>query len=210
MTNKIHEHPGFKKLKHIIGFYDSLSFTAFDHIHHMFGTIHNVDAHFLQAISNTYKSIEVLMKKGHFNDVYALLRKVIDAGYMCVYFIIESEKHAESIDIFTDPLDSLLRPAKIIEWCKSNHKSLSISKIAEEIKKFPALSEIYEKFDIETNEKYKRIRDRCNDHTHYNNMIYTFLNNEIPTYFDTSFLNHFFSDISLIFIENFSYLYVIR
>jgi hypothetical protein len=91
------------------------------------------------------------------NDAYALLRKYYDSATINPYSILFLEEHF-SIDNFI--------VAQINDWLKGKDKLPEYRVMSQYIrasKKAAPVTAI-----LFADDRYKRLRDRCNDHTHYN------------------------------------------
>ncbi|HHT9106816.1 MAG TPA: hypothetical protein ACFYD7_13240 [Candidatus Wujingus californicus] len=134
------------------------------------------------------------------NDSYALLRKYYDSTIINVYYNLYLNEHF-SIDNFV--------VKKIDNWLKGKEKLPEYRVMSQYIKSSKKLSKITELLDKD--KRYKEIRDRCNDHTHYNFYQTVLLNdNEIYLKNRLESLNTFSRDLENIFVLHFSYLFYLN
>jgi hypothetical protein len=98
---------------------------------------------------------------------------------------------------------------KIDNWIKGKEQLPEYRVMSQYIRKSKKLSQINEL--LCRDKTYKNIRDRCNDHTHYNfyqNMLIN--DNEIYLKNRLDALNTFSKDLENIFILHFSYLFYLN
>jgi hypothetical protein len=98
---------------------------------------------------------------------------------------------------------------QIDNWVKGKEKLPEYRVMSRYIKSSRKLSKINEL--LHKDATYRNIRDRCNDHTHYNFFQNVLLNdNEVYLENRLAFLNTFSKDLENIFVLHFSYLFYLN
>lgn len=199
IDNTYKEHHVFTQLSEYAGFYKSLSFSILGFITPGTNAICNIDSYVYSSIQGTLESIKDILIKGRINDSYALLRKYYDSTIINVYSnLYLNEKF--SLENFV--------VKKIDDWLKGKEQLPGYSVMSKYIESSNKLSKINELLD---KDKYKKIRKRCNDHTHYNFYQNVLLNdNEIYLENRLESLNTFSKDLENIFVLHFSYLFYLN
>ncbi len=194
------KHRVFSSLQDYINFYKSLSFSIFDFITRGTKAICNIDSYVFSSIQGTLESIRDILIQGHINDSYALLRKYYDSTIINIYtnLYLSDKFNYESFIV-----------NKIDNWVHGKDKLPEYRVMSQYIRKSDKLSKINELLYKDTT--YKSIRDRCNDHTHYNffqNMLYN--DDEIYLKYRLESLNIFSKDLDNILVMHFSYLFYLN
>jgi hypothetical protein len=117
------------------------------------------------SMQGTLESIGDILPKGKINDSYALLRKYYDSIMINVYSTLYLEEN-RNIDNFI--------VEKINRWLQGQDSLPEyriISKYIRDSQKLSSLNDLLYK-----GETYKKLRSRCNDHTHYNKYYSLLLN----------------------------------
>lgn len=199
IDNTYKEHHVFKQLSEYADFYKSLAFSIFMFTTQGTKAICNIDSYVYSSIQGTLESIKDILNKGRINDSYALLRKYYDSTIINVYSnLYLNEKF--SLENFV--------VKKIDDWLKGKEKLPRYGVMSKYIESSNKLSKINELLD---KDKYKKIRERCNDHTHYNFYQNVLLNdNEIHLENRLESLNTFSKDLENIFVLHFSYLFYLN
>lgn len=194
------EHKIFEQLEYISDFYDSLSFSIMNWRTQGVLGILNLDTYAYSSIKGTIESISDILKKGRINDAYALLRKYYDSTIINIYS-----------DLFLADNYSVnnFMVSKIDNWVKGTETIPEYRIISKYIKESPKLESINKL--LSKDDTYKKIRERCNDHTHYNFYQNLLLNdNEIHNPYRTKYLDEFSKDIESIFIQHFAYIFYLN
>jgi hypothetical protein len=193
-------HPVFIQLSEYAEFYKNLSFSIFSFVTQGTKAICNIDSYVYSSIQGTLESIRDILIKGRINDAYALLRKYYDSVMINVYTNLYLQDNF-SIENFV--------VEKIDKWIKGKEKLPEYRVMSQYIRRSDKLSELNEL--IYKDNRYKNIRDRCNDHTHYNffqNMLCN--DNEIYLKNRLELLNSFSKDLENIFILHFAYIFYLN
>lgn len=190
------KHSVFEQLEKYSSFYDYLAIITMD----FYPIEDSFDTYTYSSIKGTIESIKDTLKKGRINDSYALLRKYYDSTiintYAKIYISENYEKENFAITI-------------IENWKKGIEKIPEYRVMSKYIKESPRLAPINNL--LKRDNRYKIIRDRCNDHTHYNFFKHLLLNdNEIYNPNRVKYLNRFAQDIEDIFIQHFAYIFYLN
>jgi hypothetical protein len=198
---KYQEHEVFEKLTIYISFYNSLSISVMNWVKPGIQAITNLDTYVYSSTKGTLESVFDILKKRRINDSYALLRKYFDSAVINIYSNLFLEDNI-SIDNFI--------VKQIDNWRKGTEKLPEYRIMANYIKNSSRLSEMTNL--LHKDNRYKNIRQRCNDHTHYNYFRNILLNdNEIYLQNERLLaLNSFSEDLDDIFIYHFSYIFYLH
>lgn len=193
-------HKVFGQLTEYIDFYKSLSFSIMSWISAGTKAITNIDTYVYSSMQGTLESINHILLKGRINDSYALLRKYYDSTTINVYSNLYLVDHF-SIDNFV--------VTQIDNWLKGTDKMPEYRIMSKYIKDSPKLQAIT--ILLQRDNTFKNLRQRCNDHTHYNYYHNLLLNdNEIYLQSRLSSLEGFSKDLEDIFIQHFSYVFYLN
>ena len=194
------EHRIFGELITYSDFYSSLSFSTMNWTSQGTKAIFNLDTYAYSSIKGTIDSITEILRKGRINDAYALLRKYFDSTFINIYSNLYLQDNF-SIDNFI--------VEKIDNWRKGTESIPEFRVISQYIKESPKLKSISEL--LKKDDRYKKIRNRCNDHTHYNFYHNMLLNdNEIHNPQRLKYLDMFSFDIESLFIQHFVYIFYLN
>ena len=191
------------KIKQLIDFYKTLAKTTF-----LFSTpgtksMCNIDSYLFSSIQNTLGSIQTILDEGKINDAYALLRKYSDSVVINIYtnLYLEDETSFEKIISRKSYV-----VAKIDSWLNGKDKLPKLSEMLKYIAQSKKADPITSIIDPST--EYRRLRDRCNDHTHYNFFYYVMLNDpEIYLKGRKRALEQFKEDLREMFIWHLAYMF---
>ena len=194
-------HMVFNELALYLEFYEHLSFSAFRWI--SMGTksiVGNIDTYMFSSIKGTISSINSILKDGRINDAYALLRKYHDSVIINIYSNLYLKKEFSLSNFIVKQID---------DWVSGKDKLPEYRIMSKYIK------DAYEVVEltaiINSDNRYKEIRDRCNDHTHYNFYKNALLNdNEVHIPGRHNILNQFLKDLRDLFIFHLSYIFYIK
>lgn len=158
------KHHVFMELEDYIGFYGNLARSVFAWKTMGTNSICNIDSYIYSSMQGTLESIFLILKKGKINDAYELLRKYYDAAVINIYSNIYLQDHF-NIDCFV--------VQTIENWLKGTEKLPRFSQMMKYIKESPKLNVINNLFQ---DDRYRKMRDTFNDHTHYNSFFHFLLN----------------------------------
>lgn len=194
------EHLIFEQLRYYSHFYDSLSFSIMGWSSMGTKSILNLDTYTYSSIRGTIDSISEILSKGRINDAYTLLRKYYDSTIINVY------TNLYLMDNFS--IDNFI-VEKIDNWRVGTEKIPEYRVISKYIKESPKLTSINNL--LNSDNRYKKIRDRCNNNTHYNFYSNVLLNdNQIYNPDRVKWLNVFSKDIEALFIQHFAYIFYLN
>lgn len=194
------EHKVFSQLTVYAEFYDRLAFHIMSWVTRGAGGIGNLDTYVYSSIQGTLESIKEILIKGRINDSFALLRKYYDSTIINVYSNLYLDDHV-SIDNFI--------VAQIDNWIKGKDKLPEYRIMSQYIKNSEKLKPVT--LLLQKDKRYKIIRDRCNDHTHYNFYRNVLINdNEIYLQNRIKYLDIFSTDLESIFIQHLAYVFYLN
>jgi hypothetical protein len=194
------EHPVFNQLAEYADFYEDLSTIVMGWITQGTTSLINIDTYVYSSIQGTLESIKDILIKGRINDAYALLRKYYDSAIINIYTNLYLDDNF-SIENFV--------VNKINDWLHGKEQLPEYRVMSDYIRKSEKLAEINELLNKDN--RYKEIRERCNDHTHYNfykNLLLN--NNEMLIENRVTILNVFAKDLENLFILHLSYLFYLK
>jgi len=151
------KHKIFDELLVYKEFYKDLSFGVFSYISIGTKAIFYIDTYIYSSIEGTFDSIYQLLSLGRINDAYALLRKLYDAIIVNIYCDLYLEDKFGIDNIIVD---------KINNWFIGNKKLPEYAKMNRYIKSHKKLEPLNKIIDFDG--RYKKIRENCNNHVHYN------------------------------------------
>lgn len=200
LKEEYQNHEVFLQLKELSEFYNDLSFKTMRWLSSGTLGIINLDSQVFSSISGTIQSIEMTLRKGKINDSFALLRKYYDSTIINVYSSLYLEDNF-SIENFV--------VTKIVDWIYGKEKLPEYRVMSKYIRDSEKLKPITNLLLIDN--RYKIIRDRCNDHTHYNFYRHMLLNNsEIYLQNRIKMLDIFLTDLQQLFIQHFAFIFYLH
>lgn len=201
VTDKIYtEHRTFAELEQYAKFYQRLAMSVFSFASMGTKAFCNIDTYVYSSMQGTVESIKTILLAGRINDAYALLRKYHDSAVINVYSNLYLRNNF-SIENFV--------VEKIHNWLQGKEKLPEYRIMSQYIKTSEALKPINDLLYVD--DRYKRLRARCNDHTHYNFYRNVMLNdNEV--YLDNRgwWLERFAEDARDIFILHLAYIFYLN
>jgi len=201
MDETYSEHSVFKHLSEYAQFYKNLSTSVMGWVTQgAKDFVLNIDTYVYSSIQGTLDSIKDILVKGRINDSYALLRKYHDSVIINVYSNLYLDDNF-SIENFV--------VEKINNWLHGKEQLPEYRVMSDYIRKSEKLAKVNAL--LYKDNTYKEIRDRCNDHTHYNFYRNLLLNdNEIYLKNRLGILNIFSKDLENLFILHFTYLFYLK
>lgn len=190
-------HPVFSDMDRYIQFYESLALSVFHFVSMGTTAAGNIDSYVFSSIKGTLMSIRTILRDGRINDAYALLRKYYDSAIITIYSNLYLEEHFSIDNIIVREIDS---------WLKGKYRLPEYRVMSEYIRKSPRVAPITRL--LFADDRYKRLRGRCNDHTHYN-FYYHIVLNDADTYLPirSKALDKFAMDVRDVVILHISYLF---
>lgn len=190
------EHKIFSDLQRYIAFYKNLSRSIFSFITLGTKCIFNIDTYTYSSIQGTIESIKTTLVNGRINDAYTLLRKYYDSAIINIYSNIYLHDNFRVDNFIVDKINNWVQGTERLPAYKHMNKYILESKMLTPINNI-----------FYSDHRYKVIRDRCNDHTHYNFYQYMMLNDKEVYIKDRyKWLNEFSSDIQNLFILHVGYI----
>lgn len=200
LDNKFLNHPIFLQLPKLAEFYEHLSFNVMGFIPLGTMSIINIDSYIYTSIQGTLDSIHTILLKGRINDGYALLRKYYDATIINTYISLYLEENFSIDNFVVTKIDNWIKGKEHLPEYRIMNDFINKSKKVEKINTI-----------LKKDQRYKFLRNRCNDHTHYNHYLNVLYNdNQIYLENRTKYLDRFCEDLQNIFISHFAYTFWIN
>lgn len=201
VTDKAYtEHRVFAELERYAEFYERLAMSVFSFASMGTKAICNIDTYVYSSMQGTVESIKTILLAGRINDAYALLRKYYDSAVINVYSNLYLHDNS-SIENFV--------VEKIHNWLQGKESLPEYRVMSQYIKTSGALSPINSLLSVD--DRYKRLRDRCNDHTHYNFFRNVMLNdNEVHLENRGWWLERFAEDVKDVFVLHLGYVFFLN
>lgn len=191
------EHRVFTELQRYMEFYERLSMSVLSFVTIGTQAILNMDTYVYSSMQGTLESMRTILLHGRINDSYALLRKFYDSAVINIYSNLYLRDNSSIESFFVK---------KINDWLQGKDKLPEYRVISQYIRASELLKPINEVFNVDN--RYKLIRDRCNDHTHYNFYRYALLNdNKIRIGNRGRWLDIFLGDAQDIFVMHLGYVF---
>ncbi len=198
-TKDYQQHKVFKQIDEYLEFYNALSFSMMNWMAGGTRAI-NFETYIFSSLEGTLQSIKAILENGRINDAFALLRKYYDGIIIHTYAsqYLQDKFCIEEIIV-----------KKIDDWLNGSQKIPAFKEMNEYIKKSEKLSAVNEL--LYADDKYNKIRVRCNSHVHYNFFQFMFLN-DAEVYNDDRvlYLDMLSQDLKHIFIMHFIYTFTIN
>lgn len=194
------QHRVFTELQRYTDFYEQLAMSVFSFVSTGTKALVNIDTYTYSSMQGTLDSIRTILLAGRINDAYALLRKFHDSAVINIYANLYLSDHF-SIDNFI--------VEKIQHWLAGKEKLPEYRIISQYIRGSEKLKPITD--ILQADERYKRIRNRCNDHTHYNFYQHVMLNDsEVHISSRVQWLDAFANDVCDLFILHLGYTFLLN
>ncbi|MGD1008469.1 MAG: hypothetical protein ABR980_14705 [Ignavibacteriaceae bacterium] len=194
------EHKVFKQLEEYAELYKNLSTSIFGFTQSGTKGFLNIDSYLYSSTQGTLESIKDILIKGRINDSYALLRKYYDSIIINIYCDLYLSDNFSLENFVVEKIDN---------WLRGKEQLPRVSKMSKYIRSSNKLTKINEL--LNKDDTYEKIRDRCNDHTHYNFFRNVLLNdNEIYLKNRLTMLDNFSIDLQNIFIMHLSYVFCLN
>lgn len=201
VTDKTYqEHHIFNELQRYMDFYEQFAMSVFSFATMGTKAICNIDTYVYSSMQGTVDSIRTILLAGRINDAYSLLRKYYDSAVINVYSNLYLKKNFS--------IESLI-VEKINNWLQGKERLPQYRVMSEYIRSSEVLKPINDVFGVD--DRYKRLRERCNDHTHYNFYRHAMLNdNKIHIKNRGLWLDRFSDDARDIFIFHLGYIFFLN
>lgn len=200
LSKQYTEHRVFGQLTEYADFYKSLSESVMNWVTQGTRSILNLDTYVYSSMQGTLESIHDILLKGRINDSYSLLRKFYDSTIINIYSNLYLEDNVSLDNFFVTQIDN---------WRKGTDKLPEYRIMSQYIKNSPKLRAVTDL--LQQDQTYKNIRERCNDHTHYNYYHNLMLNdNQIYSPDRLNALDNFSSDLEHIIIQHLAYIFSVH
>lgn len=194
------DHRVFGELQRYTEFYAQFAMSVFSFATMGTKAICNIDTYVYSSMVGTVESMRTILLAGRINDAYALLRKYYDSAVINVYSNLYLHNNFSIESFIVD---------KINNWLQGKEKLPEFRVMSQYIKASELLKPVNDVFSVD--DRYKRLRDRCNDHTHYNFYCQAMLNdNEIHIDNRGWWLDLFSEDVRDIFVLHLGYIYLLN
>lgn len=198
MENQYINHEVFGELQKYIQFYDQFSGLVINFPTLGTSSFINIDTYVYSSMKSSLDSIRTLLSLGRISDSYTLLRKFYDMAIINIYTNLYL---AENFGI-----DNFI-VEKVSNWVKGKDKlpgDIRIMKnFIEKSEKVSTITKI-----INFDKRYSKLRDRCNDYTHYNYYYNVLYNDEqLALSGRIKQLDLFLMDLENIIIYHLSYIF---
>jgi hypothetical protein len=195
MNSKYLQHKVFKELDDYTAFYHFLSFSVSSFVSSGVNAILNFESHIYSSMQGTLESIKLVLLDGKINDSYALLRKYHDSVIISSYAITYIQEHFDIEKSIVEKIDN---------WIQGREKLPRYEDMTKYLQKSGKLSNFNQLFNKD--DRYRKIRSRCNNHMHYNMFYYMMINDkDLCDDRRETFLDELSDDIKNIFILDFIY-----
>lgn len=191
------EHSVFKQLDEFIEFYDDWSMQVMSFLTMGTKGVINIDTYVYSSISGTLDSINLTLQNGRINDAYALLRKYHDSAILDVYINLYLEDNHSLENFIVE---------KVQNWVQGTDQLPNFRGMTNYIKDNVKVKHLYQLLNHD--DRYDKIRDRCNNNTHYNFYRNVMLNdNKIYNKDRLKYLEQFSYDLGQLLLLHFSYIF---
>ncbi len=191
------KHDVFADLERYASFYENLGHAVFGFVPIGTRAICNIDSYVFSSIQGTLSSICIILRDGRINDAYALLRKYYDSAIINIYTGLYLKDNV-SIESFI--------VTQIDRWLQGRDRLPEFRIMSQYIRGSQRVTPITGL--LYSDDRYKRLRDRCNDHTHYNFYRNVLLNDkEILIKERLPALEEFSNDLRDVLILHLSYMF---
>jgi len=197
---KYQNHLVFNDIDCYIDFYNNLSFAVMLWVTVGTASLLNIDTYLFSSMQGTLSSIKNILHEGRITDAYALLRRYHDSIIINIYTNVFLAEKVSLENFIVKQID---------DWLKGTARLPEYSDMSRFIQASVPMRKITKA--LFSDERYKRIRNRCNDATHYNFYKYIIINNnKLYTENRLNFLDELQGNLQNLIILHFSLLFFIR
>ena len=194
------KHRIFGELSRYIEFYETFCESVFRFCTMGTGSICNIDSYVYSSMQGTLESIRNTVRKGRVGDAYALLRKYYDSAIINVYSNLYLQDNFSIENFIVEQINDWLQGKKSLpeyrimsQYIRSSHKLAVVNNL------------------LYHDQRYKRIRDRCNDYTHYNFFRNVLLNdNQVYIENRLKLIDMLATDTKQLFILHLAYIFFLN
>jgi len=193
-------HAVFGELDHYIAFYKDFAQSVYPWVTMGTKAICGIDSYVYSSIQGTLASIRTILVDRKINDAYALLRKYYDLVIINIYSNLYLQDNFSIKNLVVEKIDNWLKgKAQLPDYRIMSQYIRSSSKVEHITALFLA------------DDRYKHLRQRCNDHMHYNLFHNVFLNDgEIALPGRLYALDKFSTDVRDVLILHLAYTFFIN
>lgn len=193
-------HVVFEQLDRHVEFYGHLAHSVFQWVSQGTSAFCNIDSYVFSSMQGTLASVRTILRDGRINDAYALLRKYFDSAIINIYSMLYLDDHF-SIDNFI--------VEQIEGWIKGTAQLPTYRVMSQYIRSSPRVVAINGLLIADP--RYRSLRERCNDHTHYNFYRYILFNDsEILVRGRGKLLDQLANDVRDVFLLHIAYVLFLR
>ncbi len=193
-------HPVFARLDELIEFYKYLNYTVNNFLAQGVSGVFDLNAYVFKSMRCTLQSISEILKRGRINDAYALLRKYNDVIIINIYSALYLKENMSSDNLIV---------SKIENWRTGDDKLPEIKNMMKYILNSEKLAGVNAL--IQRDDRYTKLRTRCNNHLHFNFFRYALLNESgIDKRIIKKYLDAFLTDLENLFVLHFAYTFSIN
>jgi hypothetical protein len=194
------EHTVFGDIQTYVDFYEQFSYSIMNFPTMGTRSIVNIDTYIYLSIQGTLESIQHILKNGRVGDAYALLRKYHDSVITNIYTNLYLEDNYGSENFIVQ---------QIANWIQGAEKIPEYRKMMQYVKNSEKLKAITDLLDHDN--RYKELKDRCEDHLHYN-FFRNFMVNDNQVYIKNrvTSLNSLQNDVADIFVLHLSCIFYLK
>lgn len=199
-SNEYQNHPVFGDIDFFIEFYRFMSDQTSFFFKSGVRSALSMDSLVFSSIQATLESIRALLRAGALNDAYALIRKYYDSAIIHAYTSHYLEAHVSLDNFIVECIE---------DWCSGKAKLPSFKLMVEYLRRAESVRAISAMLDADN--RYERIRRRCNDHAHYNYFAHLLANvTDFSFEGRTGVLAQIQRDVRDILVLHFTYIFVIH
>lgn len=193
-------HRVFSELQTYATFYEALADSVWTFGAAGTTAIYNFDSRFYSSIQGTLESICQVLRRGRINDAYALLRKYYDGAIINIYSDLFIKTRLSIENLIVTEVDAWLRGDVPLPTYGAMRRFIASSDEAMPLTRL-----------LTRDERYKSIRDRCNDHMHYNFFSNALLNdNQVDLSSRLGYLDEFAADARDVFVLHVAYVFFVN
>ena len=190
-------HKVFSELSRYADFYRILAFSVWRFCPVGTSAICNFDSYIYSSMQGTMESILTILREGRINDAYALLRKYYDCAVINIYLSLYLKDELNKSNFIVSAID---------DWLKGTAQLPKFRMMVSYVRSSNEVARITQL--LEADDRYRRIRNRCNSHMHYNLFAHALLNdNEVFLKERHRVLDTFSFDVANLFILHLAYIF---
>lgn len=164
-SKEYQDHPIFGDLDYFVQFYGFMADRTAMYLATGLRSVLSLDTYVFSSIQGTLESISILLRAGMMNDAYALLRKYHDAAIIHAYTACYLEAHYCVDEVVVERIEG---------WRTGKTKAPGFRSLLDYLGESTALATV--NHVLAADKRYRKLRDRCNSHVHYNHYAHMVLN----------------------------------